>query len=166
MGEHQIESRVLEIDPKLSDPFTQDHGRTLIQSPFSSGLGQEDPPDRFEAPEDCAGRDAVNLGLLCLLGMMLLPSVTPALAVAGIRRSMEVMEIPGQGMRATIAIALSSMALLCGLFFWILWALMRPSPLGILVGWVGLRHLPAVPFGFQHTPQDPFGWSPSSFRLR
>ncbi|GAC1366123.1 MAG: hypothetical protein NVSMB3_14750 [Acidobacteriaceae bacterium] len=63
-----------------------------------------------------------------------------------------------------IAIILASSSLVFSIMFLLLWANLRPTARALFSGWPGLRHLPAVPVGFQHTKKDPFGFSISSWK--
>jgi len=112
------------------------------------------------------GRRAMSLALWSLVGVMVAPAVAPLIALCAVRRSLAAMEDYGSGIRCAAALGISVTAGLCALLFWMLWAMLRPAPQALAMGWVGLRGLPAVQFGFQRSAADPFGFTPGSFRTR
>jgi hypothetical protein len=94
---------------------------------------------------------------------MVAPAAAPFLGAVAILRAVRLFALEDQGLRAAIGLSLGSMAILCGLCFCVLWGLMRPMPMGLIIGWPALRHLPAAQLGFQQTAADPFAFTPGSW---
>lgn len=135
---------------------------TLVHSPSETN-GRRRKKDRVVTPEDRAAHGAMNCSLVALISGLLVPAISPLLAYRAVRRAYPLLDETGHGLRTAVAVSLGVCAGLCGLVFYLLWGLLRPVPVGLVTGWVGLRRLPAVNIGFQRSADDPFGWSPASF---
>jgi hypothetical protein len=141
-----------------SDDSTEVGRPTLVQPPQNLG----DPREREQYDP---GRRAMSTALWSLVSVMVAPALAPLIAFSAIRRALAAMEDFGSGIRCASALGIGVTSAMCALLFWLLWAMLRPTPQALALGWVGLRRLPAVPIGFHQSAADPFGFTPGSFQL-
>jgi len=145
-----------------AEKLPSDAGRATLVHPASRREAGLEASSLSRAPDPA--RRLVNRSLATLGLALFAPAIVILLAGPTLVSGWRSVHAENASLRGGIAIGLSTAALLCSIGFWIIWGTMRPTPRALFLGWAGLTHLPAVPFGFQHTPEDPFGFSPDSFR--